>query len=57
MIMALLRAQLEEAKASASDDDAADLDLETMGMVVCTDSRPEISGALRRTPDKPGRGS
>ncbi|RUW30468.1 MAG: replication initiation protein RepC [Mesorhizobium sp.] len=57
MIMALLRAKLEASKAAGNGAEAAAVDLETAGKVVRTESRLEISDALRRSLDKPGRGS
>ena len=57
MIMALLRAKLEESKASESEVEAAAVDLETVGKVVRTESRLEISDALLRSLDRPGRRS
>lgn len=59
MVMALLRAKLDESKTTGtgSGTEAAAVDLETAGKVVRTASRLEISDALRRSLDKPGRGS
>ncbi|RWH94151.1 MAG: replication initiation protein RepC [Mesorhizobium sp.] len=58
MVMALLRAKLDASKttATASEAEAAAVDLETAGKIVRTESRLEISDALRRSLDKPGRG-
>ncbi|MER9548363.1 plasmid replication protein RepC [Mesorhizobium sp. M0322] len=57
MVMALLRAKLDASKAAGNGAEAAAVDLETAGKVVRTESRLEISDALRRSLDKPGRGS
>lgn len=57
MVMALLRAKLEASKAAGNGAEAAAADLDTAGKVVRTESRLEISDALRRSLDKPGRGS
>ncbi|TIR29954.1 MAG: replication initiation protein RepC [Mesorhizobium sp.] len=59
MVMALLRAKLDASKTTGtgSGTEAAAVDLETAGKVVRTESRLEISDALRRSLDKPGRGS
>lgn len=57
MIMALLRAKLEASKAAGNGVEAAAVDLDMVGRVVRTESRLEISDALRRSLDKPGRGS
>ena len=57
MIMALLRAKLEASKAAGNGVEAAAVDLDMAGKVVRTESRLEISDALRRSLDKPGRGS
>jgi replication initiation protein RepC len=56
MVMALLRAKLD-GKAAGNGAEAAAVDLETAGKVVRTESRLEISDALRRSLDRPGRGS
>jgi replication initiation protein RepC len=52
MIMALLRAKLDAAKAQNRDAEAAEAGLDTAGRVFRTESRLEISDALRRTVDK-----
>ncbi|MER8396087.1 replication initiation protein RepC [Mesorhizobium sp. M1340] len=57
MVMALLRAKLDASKAAGNGAEAAAVDLETAGKVVRTESRLEISDALRRSLDKPRRGS
>ena len=59
MVMALLRAKLDASKTTGtgSEAEAAAVDLETAGKVVRTESRLEISDALRRSLDKAGRGS
>ncbi|GLS35253.1 replication initiation protein [Mesorhizobium tianshanense] len=57
MVMALLRAKLEASKAAGNGAEAAAVDLETAGKVFRTESRLEISDALRRSLDKPVRGS
>ncbi|MES0214079.1 replication initiation protein RepC [Mesorhizobium sp. C280B] len=59
MVMALLRAKLDASKTtgSGSGSEAAAVDLETAGKVVRTESRLEISDALRRSLDRPGRRS
>lgn len=59
MVMALLRAKLDASKTTgtASEAEAAAVDLETAGKVVRTESRLEISDALRRSLDKSGRRS
>lgn len=49
MIMALLRAKLEAAKAQNSDLEAAQAGLDTAGRVFRTESRLEISDALKRS--------
>ena len=55
MVMALLRAKLDASTTTGAE--AAAVDLETAGKVVRTESRLEISDALRRSLDKPGRRS
>ncbi|MEI8703216.1 replication initiation protein RepC (plasmid) [Mesorhizobium mediterraneum] len=57
MVMALLRAKLDASKTTGTGAEAAAVDLETAGKIVRTESRLEISDALRRSLDKPGRGS
>ncbi|MER9349768.1 plasmid replication protein RepC [Mesorhizobium sp. M0227] len=57
MVMALLRAKLDASKAAGNGAEAAAVDLETAGKVVRTESRLEISDALRRSLEKPRRGS
>ena len=57
MIMALLRAKLDASKTAGSGVETASVELETAGKLVHTESRLEISDALRRSLDKPGRGS
>ena len=57
MVMALLRAKLDASKTTGTGAEAAAVDLEAAGKVVRTESRLEISDALRRSLDKPGRGS
>ncbi|WP_292267025.1 replication initiation protein RepC, partial [Mesorhizobium sp.] len=59
MVMALLRAKLDASKTTGTGTgaEAAAVDLETAGKIVRTESRLEISDALRRSLDKPGRGS
>jgi replication initiation protein RepC len=59
MVMALLRAKLDASKTTetGSGTEAAAVDLEMAGKVVRTESRLEISDALRRSLDRPGRGS
>ncbi|MBU2145870.1 MAG: replication initiation protein RepC [Alphaproteobacteria bacterium] len=57
MIMALLRAKLDASKSAGSGVETAAVELETAGKLVRTESRLEISDALRRSLDKPGRGS
>jgi replication initiation protein RepC len=57
MVMALLRAKLDASKTAGNGAEAAAVDLETAGKVVRTESRLEISDALRRSLDRPGRGS
>ena len=57
MVMALLRAKLDASKTTGTGADATAVDLETAGKVVRTESRLEISDALRRSLDKPGRRS
>lgn len=49
MIMALLRAKLDAAKAQSRDTGAAEAGLDTAGRVFRTESRLEISDALRRS--------
>ena len=56
MVMALLRAKLDAAKASGSGAGEGAIDLEAAGKLMRTDRRLEISDALRRSLDKPGRG-
>ncbi|MGB3388506.1 MAG: plasmid replication protein RepC [Pseudaminobacter sp.] len=55
MVMALLRAKLDASKTTGNGAEAAAADLETAGKIVRTESRLEISDALRRSLDKPGR--
>lgn len=57
MVMALLRAKLDAAKAAGSGAGEGVVELETAAKVVRTEQRLEISDALRRSLDKPGRGS
>ncbi|RVD08507.1 replication initiation protein RepC, partial [Mesorhizobium sp. M7A.F.Ca.ET.027.02.1.1] len=57
MVMALLRAKLHASKTIGTGAETAAVDLETAGKVVRTESRLEISDALRRSLDKPGRRS
>lgn len=57
MVMALLRAKLDASKTTGTGADATAVDLETAGKVVRTETRLEISDALRRSLDRPGRGS
>ncbi|WP_137934514.1 plasmid replication protein RepC [Mesorhizobium comanense] len=57
MVMALLRAKLDASKTTGTGAEAAAVDLEAAGKVVRTESRLEISDALRRSLDRPGRGS
>lgn len=57
MVMALLRAKLDASKAAGRGVEAASAELETAGKVVRTESRLVISDALRRSLDKPARGS
>lgn len=56
MVMALLRAKLDAAKAAGSGAGEGAIGLETAGKVVRTERRLEISDALRRSLDKPGHG-
>ncbi|UXS43074.1 replication initiation protein RepC (plasmid) [Agrobacterium tumefaciens] len=56
MVMALLRAKLDAAKAAGSGAGEGAIDLEAAGKVMRTDQRLEISDALRRSLDKPSRG-
>jgi replication initiation protein RepC len=55
MIMALLRAKLDASKLAGSGVESAFAGLEAAGKVVRTENRLEISEALRRSLDKPGR--
>jgi replication initiation protein RepC len=57
MIMALLRAKLDASKLAGSGVESASAGLETAGKVVRTENRLEVSDALRRSLDKPGRRS
>lgn len=57
MVMALLRAKLDASKTTGTGAEAAAVDLETAGKIVRTESRLEISDALRRSLDRPGRRS
>lgn len=57
MVMALLRAKLDASKVAGSGVETASAELEAAGKVVRTENRLEISDALRRSLDKPGRGS
>lgn len=52
MIMALLRAKLDAAKAAGHDVGAAAGELDTAERIVRTEKRLEISDALQRTVDK-----
>jgi replication initiation protein RepC len=52
MIMALLRAKLDAAKAQNRDTEAAEIGLDTAGRVFRTESRLEISDALKRSLSK-----
>lgn len=52
MIMALLRAKLDAAKAQNRDPEAAEVGLDTAGRVFRTESRLEISDALKRSLSK-----
>jgi replication initiation protein RepC len=52
MIMALLRAKLDAAKAQNRDTEAAEAGLDTAGRVFRTESRLEISDALKRSLSK-----
>lgn len=52
MIMALLRAKLDAAKAQNRDTEAAEVSLDTAGRVFRTESRLEISDALKRSLSK-----
>ena len=56
MVMALLRVKLDASKAAGGGAGAGVVDLETAAKVVRTEQRLEISDALRRSLDKPGRG-
>lgn len=57
MVMALLRVKLDASKAAGGGAGAGVVELETAAKVVRTEQRLEISDALRRSLDKPGRGS
>lgn len=57
MVMALLRAKLDASKTIGTGAETAAVDLGTAGKIVRTESRLEISDALRRSLDKPGRRS
>jgi len=57
MVMALLRVKLDASKAAGGGAGASVVELETAAKVVRTEQRLEISDALRRSLDKPGRGS
>ncbi len=56
MVMALLRAKLDAAKAAGSGAGEGVVELETAAKVVRTEQRLEISDSLRRSLDKPGKG-
>ena len=57
MVMALLRVKLDASKAAGGGAGEGVVELETAAKVVRTEQRLEISDALRRSLDKPGRGS
>lgn len=57
MIMALLRAKLEAAKPAGQDAESVPADLDEAGKIVRTESRLQISDALRRSIDEKGRRS
>ncbi|WP_404924699.1 plasmid replication protein RepC [Mesorhizobium sp. ORM16] len=54
MVMALLRAKLDASKTTGTGAEAAAVDPQTAGKIVRTESRLEISDALRRSLDRPG---
>lgn len=57
MVMALLRAKLDASKPAGQDVGSLAVDLDAAGKIVRTESRLEISDALRRSLEEKGRGS